>query len=341
MRKSLAILILSLALAGSGSLNYADAQDKPVAAKPTKTKEERQRERERKIAERATKSTEIMVKEGKRPSYNKLLKSTNYKLMYTEGLAYYNAKKKGEDYNTSANYEKAQNLLDRAWQSQYFSGTAQEDSLFYYLGCSYYKDGMFEVSEQLFDNFRRSFPNSVFIEDVEYMYAMGFYFSSPSHQHDQTTTLRAMIAISEYEGRYPNTIKKQEIAERMNELRHKLYAKSYENAKLYYTIGQYKAAVRALNNAIDEFPESPYREELMYLATKSAYLFAKNSVTSLMTDRYMGMMDNYYNLISEYPATSHLKEIVKMRDEAMDHISKNTHEDITIPQQDGSEEDHS
>jgi outer membrane protein assembly factor BamD len=305
-------------------VNYVEAQ------KPSK--EERQRERERKIAEKATAATQLKVKAGKRPSYNKLLKSTSYELMWREGLVYYNAKKKKKDENSSQNYQKAQNLFDRAYQSQYFTGKAAEDSLLYYLGSSYYKDGVFEASEQIFDGFRRRFPNSNFIEDVEYMYAMGFYFSSPGPEYDQTNTLRAMIAITEYEGRYPATTKKKEIDERMKEMQLKLYTKSYENAKLYYTIGQYKAAVRALNNAIDENPDSPYREELMYLATKSAYLYAKNSIPSQMTDRYMSMMDNYYNLISEYPATAHLKEVEKMRDEATAHISKHTQQDITATQ---------
>lgn len=319
-----------LAIAGSAGFNPVEASGKA----PKLTKQEKQRERERKIAQRATASTELKIKEGKTPNYNKLLKSTSYGVMYTEGLRYYNMKKKGKDYNSNSNYQKAQNLLDRAYQSQSFMGTAKEDSLSYYLGCSFYKAGSFEVSEQIFDNFRRRFPNSRFIEDVEYMYAMGFYFSSPDPQYDQTTTLRAMININEYKGRYPNTVKKTECEERLAELQQKLYTKSYENAKLYYTIGQYKAAVRALNNAIDEYPDSPYREELMFLATKSAYMLAKNSVASQMTDRYMSMMDNYYNLISEYPSSAHLKEVGKMRDEAMDHISKST-KDVTT-QADGS-----
>jgi outer membrane protein assembly factor BamD len=324
-------MILALAvLVGAGSVNYAEAQ------KPSK--EEKQRERERKIAEKATRATELKVKEGKRPSYNKLLKSTSYELMYREGLVYYNAKKKKKNENSSLNYQRAQNLFNAAFTSQFFAGKPQEDSLLYYLGAAYYKDGIFEASEQIFDQFRRRFANSIFIEDAEYMYAMGFYFSSPGPQLDQSNTLRAMIAITEYEGRYPNTTKKKEIDERMAEMQQKLYTKSYENAKLYYTIGQYKAAVRALNNAIDKNPDSPYREDLMYLATKSAYLFAKNSVASQMTDRYLSMMDNYYNLISEYPATSRLKEVEKMRDEAMEHISKNTKEEVTAPQNGNQEE---
>ncbi|MDR0907713.1 MAG: outer membrane protein assembly factor BamD [Rikenellaceae bacterium] len=332
MKRGIAILILALVtVIGAGSVDYA------VAQKPTK--EEKRHERERKIAEKATRATELRVKEGKRPSYNKLLRSTNYELMWREGLVYYNAtKKKDATRNTSSNYQKAQNLFTGAYQSQFFAGKPQEDSLLYYLGASYYKDGIFEASEQYFDRFRRLFPSSAFIEDVEYMYAMGFYFSSPKPELDQTNTLRAMIEIGEYQGRYPNTVKSKEIAERMEELQQKLYTKSYDNAKLYYTIGQYKAAAMAMDNAIDENPASPYREELMYLATKSSYLFAKNSVASQMTDRYLDMMDDYYNLISEFPATAHLREVEKMRDEATEHISKHTQQDEITPQNGNQEE---
>jgi len=156
------------------------------------------------------------------------------------------------------------------------------------------------------------------------MYAMGYYFDAPDPEHDQATTVRAIAAISEYMGRYPQTTKRNECEERTQELYKKLYTKSYLNAKLYYTIRQYKAAVRALNNAIDEYPLSPYREELMYLATRSAWLFAKNSVTSQQTDRYLSMMDNYLNLVSQYPESEYIDEVRKMADEAQKYIDENT-----------------
>lgn len=328
--KATRIIVFALLLATTAGLTEVNARAREKNPdKPKVTREERQRARERRIAEKATAATELKVRAGRYPNYNRLLKSTSYGLMYTEGLRYYRMKKKGKDHNSISNYRKAQSLLDGAYQSQAFAGTSREDSLSYFLGSSFYKSGDFQVSEQIFDNFRRRFPSSKFIEDVEYMYAMGFYHASPSPQHDQSTTVRAMNAISEYMGRYPASEKIEECGVRMTELRRKLYTKSYDNARLYYTIGQYKAAVRALNNAIDEYPASPFREELMYLATKSAYLFAKNSVSGQMTDRYMSMMDNYYNLVSEYPETRHLKEVEKMRDEAREHIEKHTQQEVT------------
>ncbi len=276
------------------------------------------------MARRANVSTKRQTDKGEIPSYNKLLKSTDYQLMYREGLRYYNTRKKGKETTSRHNLSRAQTLLDKAYQSQRFAGTPQQDSLMYYLGASFYKAGDFDISGSAFDRFRRDFPMSIFIEDAEYMYAMGYYFSSPDPEHDQGPTLRAIAAIAEYLGRYPQTVKRKECEERTQELYRKLYTKSYNNARLYYTIRQYKAAVRALNNAIDEYPLSPYREELMYLATRSAWLFARNSVASQMTDRYLSMMDNYLNLISEYPETEYRGEVEKMRDEAQKHIDEHT-----------------
>ncbi len=311
------ILFAALAVAVMGGGTDVYAQD--GTAKPTK--EERRAERERRIAAKATAATQVKLKEGKFPSYNKLLKSTSYALMYTEGLRYFNMKKKGKDRNSMSNLRKAQNLFGVVAQQQAFSGTPQEDSLYYYYGSSYFQAQDFQTSQDIFDNFRRRYGSSRFLEDVEYKFASGFYYLSPDPKNDQSITIRAMSAITEFLGRYPDTEHRAVCEERMEELRRKLYTKSYENARLYYTIGRYNAAVRALNNAIDEYPQSPFREELMYLAT---YLYARNSVASQMTNRYLSMMDNYYNLISEFPETRHLREVEHMRDEARAHIEAST-----------------
>ncbi len=319
LRKIL-FFLLAVALVGAGDV-YAQSGE---AAKPKPTREERRAERERRITEKATAATQLKIREGKFPNYNKLLKSTNYAMMYTEGLRYFNMRKKGKETNSMANMRRAQNLFAEVASKQAFSGTPQEDSLYYYYGCSFFQAKDFITSQDIFDNFRRRYGSSRFIEDVEYRFATSFYYLSPDPKHDQSVTLRAMSAISEFLGRYPDTEHREICVERMEELRRKLYTKSYENARLYYTIGRYNAAVRALNNAIDEYPMSPFREELMYLATRSSYLYARNSVPSQMTNRYLSMMDNYYNLISEFPETRHLREVEQMRDEAQKHIQAST-----------------
>jgi outer membrane protein assembly factor BamD len=324
------ILALALAVSVGGSTGVlaqeAKQKTKQEASKAKLTKEQRRAAREKRITERATAATQVKVREGKHPSYNRLIKSTSYALMYTEGLRYFNMTKRGKDYNSLANMRRAQTLFDLAVRSQAFSGTPQDDSLYFYYGRSYFLSRDFVTSQEIFDQFRRRYTMSPFIEEAEYNFSAGFYFLSPDARRDQSVTVRAIAQITEFLGRYPDTKYKEISEQRLDELRRKLYSKSFENARLYYTVGQYKAAVRALGNAIDEYPQSPYREELMYLATRSAWLLAKNSIQSMMTDRYLAMMDNYYNLISEYPETRYLREVEEMRDEAQAYIETHTSE---------------
>ena len=250
-------------------------------------------------------------------SYNKLLKSHDYETMYERALEYFNyrkANRKGEMVNTYNNYVKAASLLERA--TPRFGGTEREDSVAYYLSTSYYKQGDFMTSAYMFDNFRKRFPRSVFIEDVTYMYALSYYYASPSPEYDQTSTLQAMVAIREYLERYPASKERDNLNAKLDELQQKLYDKSYLNARVYYKIGEYKAAVTALSNAIDKYPKSNHREELLYLVARSQYNLARNSVEAKKTDRYLDVMDRCYNFLGEYPESKYAKESNKMLAEA-------------------------
>ncbi len=237
-------------------------------------------------------------------NYNKVLKSTDYAQAYKMGIDYFNQEK----------YEKALALFDHVQPAMV--GTLAEDSLSYYMATSYYKQGDFDTSGELFDSFRRRFGRSPFLEDVEYMYAMGFYFSSPDPQWDQTTTRQGIAAITEYLAHYPESVKRDLCLERMEELQYKLYEKSYQKARTYYKIENYRSAIVAIENALEEYPQSPFREELLYLNTVASYKLAANSIPSIQTDRYLNMMDHYYNLISEFPYSGHRKEVDKMHEEA-------------------------
>lgn len=217
--------------------------------------------------------------------YNKVLKSTDYDLKYRTALKCYEEGK----------FYKAQTLFDDI--SHFFAGTDKEDSVAYYGGASYYKQGDFMMSGEKFDEFRRRFGRSPFLEDVEYMYAKGFYYMSPAPNRDQTPTRQALIAISEYLSRYPNSTKKDVLFEHTAELKQKLYDKAFLNAEVYYKIGYYNSAVVALKNAIDMYPESNHQEELSYLIVKSHFLYAKNSVFEMQRERFMNMQDAYYSFI--------------------------------------------
>lgn len=242
--------------------------------------------------------------------YNKVLKSEDAEYKYRMALEYFEQGK----------YQRTIQLL--ADVQHIFNHTTKSDSVEYYLASAFYKRGEFETSAQLFDQFRQTYNASPFLEDVEYMYAMGFYFSSPAPNRDQTPTNQAILAMTEYLNRYPESIKKELMQEYIQELTQKLHDKAFINAKSYYTTRRYKSAVVSLRNALNQYPESSHREEIMYLTVKSSYLLAKNSYESLMRERYLDMIDYYYSFISEFPESDSVKELDRMEKEAKAYLEK-------------------
>ena len=77
----------------------------------------------------------------------------------------------------------------------------------------------------------------------------------------------------------------------------KLEKKFFEIAKQYNTIGDYKAALIALDNYIVNFPGTPYKEKALFYRLDSAYLLAINSIPSKVEERLTVAKAAYASLI--------------------------------------------
>ncbi len=175
----------------------------------------------------------------------------------------------------------------------------------------------------MLDEFRRKFGRSPFIEDAEGMYALCYYYMSPEPERDQTVTTQAIIAITEFMSRYPESDKMAEFEEMLQTLSEKLMEKSYLNAYTYFKIGRYKSAIVAFKNSLKQYPETPRKEKIMYYTTLSAYRLAANSIESKQMDRYLATLDYYYSFIGEYPESKHKRELDNIAENCQDFIDKN------------------
>ena len=108
----------------------------------------------------------------------------------------------------------------------------------------------------------------------------------------------------------------------LNDLTGRLMTKSYLNAYTYYKIGRYKSAIVAFKNALKRYPESPYKEEMMYYMIVSAYRLADNSIESKQVDRFLAMIDTYYTFVAEHPNSKHIKELDRMAKAARTFLDK-------------------
>lgn len=232
--------------------------------------------------------------------YEKLLKSRDYRLKYDKALEYY----------ANEDYIRAEGLFEQL--KPMVKGTKQADTVFFYAAyCSYYQNS-FLLAGHYFDEFRKTFGNSPFVEEAEFMNAYSNYKLSPRISLDQSSSYQTISLLSLYLSRYPNSERKAESLRIINELKNKLVQKAYKNAKLYFDLSDYKAAIVALNTCLDEYPDSDFREEIMYMILRSKYLLAENSVIEKQTERYQSTVDEYYAFNGEFPESDYKKEVQDM-----------------------------
>lgn len=232
--------------------------------------------------------------------YEKVLKSDDVEWKYQKAFEYYH----DEDYGRAASvFEQLVPLM---------RGTAKSDSVNYFLARSYFGQRDYILAAHYFESFANIFANSEFAEDAEFNAAYCHYKNSPRPNLDQSETKKAIEAFQLFLIKYPYSDRKDECLELIAELKNKLVEKSYLNAKLYYDMGEYKASIIALNNSLIKYPETKYREELLFLILKSHYLLADNSVLSKKKERFQSTLDEYYSFISEFPESEYLKEANKI-----------------------------
>uniref|UniRef100_UPI00405603DE outer membrane protein assembly factor BamD n=1 Tax=Alistipes sp. TaxID=1872444 RepID=UPI00405603DE len=233
-----------------------------------------------------------------------ILRTGDPALIYDKAMEFYQKEK----------WSRASDLFEGV--HSYYQGTPREDSILFYNAHCKYKDRDYETAVELLDQFRRRFGRSVFIEDAEGMHAMCYYYLSPGPKRDQTITSQAIIAITEFISHYPDSDRTPKFREISKELTERLHEKAYLNAYTYYKIGRHKSAIVALKNALKQYPDSRFREEIMYLIVASSYELAHNSIASKQADRYLSMMDSYVTFKFEFPESKHLRELDRYAREA-------------------------
>jgi outer membrane protein assembly factor BamD len=228
--------------------------------------------------------------------FKKLQKSTDLNKKYEAAVKYY---EKGDNL-------KAQILLEELMPLYRGQGRAEE-ILFYYAYATFGM-GDYTLAQFHFKNFVRTYPNSLKSEECSYMNAYCYYLNSPKFSLDQGDTYKAIQEFQLFINEYPNSARVEEANQKIDELREKLENKSFETAKLYYKMEDYKSAIVALNNTLKDFSNSKHKEEIWYLLVRSQYLLAVNSIDAKKEERIDTAIDTYQKFITMYPQSQYLKD---------------------------------
>jgi len=246
--------------------------------------------------------------------YEKLLKSRDYNAKYEMGVKYY---EEGE-------FARAATLFDQV--DNIFRGTTKADTVKYYQAKSYYGQRDYLMAGYYFNELSTTYVSSVYVEEADFMTGYCYYKQSPRPELDQENTYKTITAMQMFLSKYPRSERVAESLEIITEMRDKLVEKSFISARLYYDLGYYDSAILALRNSLMEYPDTKYREELMFLILKSSFLLADRSIPSKQKERYQATIDEYYSFIGEFPEGPHTREAQRMYETSNDYLEENNNE---------------
>lgn len=243
--------------------------------------------------------------------YQKILKSSDFDAKYNKAIEYYQE----ED------YYRAQTLLEELLVI--YKGTSKAEEVYYYYAYSYYYLDDYILAGYHFKILAQTYPNSKYAEECNFLSAYCHYLNSPNANLDQTNTYKAIELLQLFINKFPESERKDTCNFLIDKLRYKLETKSFNNAKLYYRLGDFKAAITTIKTSLIDFPDSEYREELVFLLLKSNFLLAENSITKKQAERYQSTINEYYAFIDEFPENGKVKEAEKIYEQSIKILKNN------------------
>lgn len=232
--------------------------------------------------------------------YQKLLNSTD------NDTDKYNA---AEKYYNDGEFRRANALIEQLIPS--YRGKPQGERLVFFFADSYFQIKLYYSAAIQFENFIKSYPNSQRIQEAYFMEAKSYYMLSPLYTLDQDDTYTGIDKLQVFINRFPNSEYVSEALELMNDLQNKLEEKDFEISKQYYTIRDYKSAIKALDNFVADNPGTIFREEALYYKWLSQFEIAINSIESRIVDRVTELERSLDNFLRNYPDTIFIEDLSK------------------------------
>lgn len=229
-------------------------------------------------------------------NFNSLLRSTDVDERYEGAMEYY---ENGDYYRAGILFEE---LLPQ------LMGSAKAEKLQFNYAYTHFYQRNFTGSANYFRNFYDTYRRSPLAEEALYMYGHSLYQNTPDFNLDQSNTTVAIAALQDFINLYPNSSFAPDARDQIDELQNRLERKAFEVAKLYQTLGRYKAASVALLGFTRDYPDSELKEEALVRRMQAYYDYARLSLPSKQEERYKEVMEMYMSFAERYDKSIHSAE---------------------------------
>ena len=236
--------------------------------------------------------------------YQKVLNKGTVEEQYKMAVKMYEAQK----------YGKALRLFEKITPS--YRGKPQMERIQFMVSQSNFNEKNYGLAGYYFNRFTGNYPKSSKREEAAFLSALSYYKAAPSYSLDPTDTNKALEAFQKIDN-YPDSDKIEEANKYHAELRAKLEKKSFEIAKTYYKTADYdsrnyKAAIVAFDNLLEDYLGTKYKEEALYYRLKAAHDFAIKSTQRRKAERIKEAVKAYDKLKRNFPESKFMEESNEM-----------------------------
>lgn len=241
--------------------------------------------------------------------FQKMLKEGSVDEKYEAAIKYYNEK----------DYSRALQLFDQL--ANVMRATDKAERIYYYYSYCYYNQKDYTLASYYFRRYSNNFPNSPLAEECQFLSAYCNFLNSPEYSLDQEITYEAIKDLQLFTNTYPKSKRVSECNDLIDKLREKLEHKDYKIARLYYRMADYSAAIQSLNNILKDFPDTPHKEEILFMIFKSYHKFAKESVEFKKKERHLKAISAYNEFVAQYPESDFLAEANTLKEKSKNELN--------------------
>jgi outer membrane protein assembly factor BamD len=204
------------------------------------------------------------------------------------------------------NYFKAKNLFTVLVLNNP-AGQTFEAAQFYLAESEYgLKEYIEAISE--YEKLIKSMPQSSYVDDAQYKIGMCYYKLAPGYALDQEYTNKALTQFQQFLEDLPNSELRPEAEKRLAECRDKLAKKEFKTGELYTKMGYYKAAIISFDAVLEEYYDTSYAVDALYLKGVSHQKLGELDQAELA---FRSLLVKYPNSFHKSEAEERLKKLRK------------------------------
>jgi len=209
------------------------------------------------------------------------------------------------------NYSKALRLFEKI--TPIYRGKPQMERIQFMVAQSNFNEKNYSIAGYYFDRFTKNYLKSSKKEEAAFLSAYSYKLASPRFSIDPTDTNKALESFQDFINTYPDSDKIDEANKYYSELRAKLEKKYFEIAKTYYRtadydLRNYKAAIQAFDNLLEDFLGTKFKEEALYYRLKAAHDFVLKSTDRRKEERIEVAIEAYSKLEKSFPESQFMED---------------------------------